>query len=200
MRHSAIVIIPIFLLLASCAPEHRDAGSAEPASSPAAAPAPEVTAPSEADAHDHHHDSGTGATLERPPGGGSWATDAPLRQGMERIHTAMANALPAFEKGELGADAAAALANEVQAQVQFLVANCKLEPAADAQLHLVIGQMLAAADALAKDPLSGEGMPRLHQAVQLYGDHFDHPGLHDHGGAPHHGDGGHGHQADPVDD
>jgi hypothetical protein len=199
MRHPAIVIVPILLLLSACAPEHRDQGAAAPAASPVAAPAAQVTAPPEADAHAHHHESGTGATLERPPGGGNWATDAPLRQGMQRIHAAMADALPAFERGELSTEAATAVANEVQAQVQFLVANCKLQPAADAQLHLLIGQMLAAADALAKDPFSSDGMPRLHQAVQLYGDHFDHPGLHDHGGEPHHADGGHAHDADGAE-
>ena len=111
---------------------------------------------------------------------------------MERIHGVMADALPAFEKGGLSAETATALANEVQTQVQFLIANCKLEPAADAQLHLVIGQMLAAADALSKEPMSKEGMPRLHEAVQLYGDHFEHPGLHGHSGEPHH-DGEHEH-------
>jgi hypothetical protein len=201
MPKLSIAILPLCLLLSACAPDERAATTAPPAVAPVA-PAPDATTTAAADDHAHHHDASASVVLERPPGGGNWATDAPLRQGMERIHEAMTEMLPAFEKGELSAAAAGALATEVQAQVQFLIANCKLEPAADAQLHLVIGQMLSAADALAKDPSSAEGMPRLHQAVQIYGDHFEHPGLHDHSGEAHHADGEHehaDHAADPAD-
>lgn len=201
MRSLSIAILPLCLLLGACAPDNRDANPSPPAAAPVA-PVADAPAPAPVDEHAHHHDAGAGVALQRPPGGGNWATDAPLRQGMGRIHAAMAEALPAFEKGDLSAEVATSLANEVQSQIQFLIANCKLEPAADAQLHIVIGQMLAAADALAKEPMSGEGMPRLHAAMQLYGDHFEHPGLHDHDGAPHHADGeaAHGdHAADPAD-
>lgn len=166
MRSRLIVMLSLSLLIGACNAEDR-AGTPPPAAVVPAAPATvalDVAPPALVDEHAHQHDAG----LERPPGGGNWATDAPLRQGMESIHGAMASALPAFEKGELSAAAATELASEVQTQVQSLIANCKLEPAADAQLHIVIGQMLAAAEALAKDPMSGEGMPRLHQTVKTY--------------------------------
>jgi len=169
------------LFLSACGSDDRGAIEPGAVTAPIAPATRAVDAVSVAptDAHAHHHDSVAGVALERPPGGGSWATDLPLRQGMGRIHGAMNDALPAFEKGALSASAATALANEVTTQVQYLIANCKLEPAADAQLHIVIGQMLGAADALAKDPSSSEGMPRLQQTLRLYGDYFAHPKLHD---------------------
>ncbi len=200
MRRISLAILPLCMMLAACAPQ--DSGTAPPTpaatSTTPATPAPTAMV---ADEHAHHHDASANVALQRPPGGGNWATDAPLRQGMERIHAALADALPAFEKGELRVEAANALAGEVQAQVQYLIANCKLEPAADAQLHIVIGQMLAAADALSKEPMSKDGMPRLHEAVQMYGDHFEHPGLHEHSGKAHHAEGeaAHGdHATDPA--
>ena len=198
MRRIAIAILPLCLLLGACAPEDRAASAPAPAVVPIA-PAPDAATTAAADEHEHHRGASANATLERPPGGGKWATDAPLRQGMERIHGAMADALPAFEKGELAPNTAIALAVEVRDQVQYLIANCKLEPAADAQLHIVIGQMLAAADALSKEPMSTEGMPRLHDAMQLYGDYFEHPGLHEHGGDAHHADGAHSHAEHAAD-
>lgn len=196
MQRITLAILPLCMMLAACAPEDRGTTPATPAVTSIAPAAPAPTAAA-AEEHAHHHGASASVALQRPPGGGNWDTDAPLRQGMERIHAVMADALPAFEKGELGSEAASSLAAEVRAQVQFLIANCKLEPAADAQLHILIGQMLAAADALSKEPMSEQGMPRLHEAVQRYGDHFEHPGLHEHSGTAHRADDEHG--ADAAD-
>jgi hypothetical protein len=201
MRRLSLAVLPLCLSLAACAPEDRSASTSAPPAAPStpvvdvATPAP---APATADEHAHHHDASAGEALQRPPGGGNWATDAALRQGMEAIHVALAAALPAFEKGELDAPAATNLASVVTSQVQFLLANCKLEPDADAQLHILIGQMMSAAEAMVADAGSVDGVPKLHEAVQLYGDYFEHPGLHDHSGAPHHADGEHAHADDAA--
>jgi hypothetical protein len=195
MHKLPILFLPLCLLLGACAPEGRDSSAPTPAAVPVppATPAADVATTAAADDHAHHHDASSKVALQRPPGGGNWHTDAPLRQGMETIHTALAAALPIFEQGELSAPAATTLAGAVTGQVQFMLANCKLEPDADAQLHILIVQMMSAAEAMVADAASAEGVPKLHQALQLYGDYFDHPGLHDHSGAPHHADGEHGH-------
>lgn len=202
MRNLSMVILPLCLLLGACAPEDRDTSAPAPAAAPVAPPpAPDARATAADDERAHHHDASAGMALQRPPGGGNWATDAPLRQGMETVHVALAAALPTFEKGEMTASAATTLAGVVTGQVQFLLANCKLEADADAQLHILIGQMMSAAEAMVADAASAEGVPKLHAAVQLYGDYFEHPGLHDHSGAPHHADGEHqhgDHDADPA--
>ena len=105
--------------------------------------------------------------------GQPWATDAPLVQGMERIRDAVneAAALPALD-----ADSAAALARSVRGQVDFLIANCRLEPDADATLHVFIAQLLGAAAALEKDPASAEGLPQLQETLREYPHYFAHPG------------------------
>lgn len=161
-------ILPLCLIMT--------AGTAVGRDLPATAPVDRAEQVSGA-AHAHQH-AAPASTLERPASGGRWATDEPLRQGMERIDRALTAALPAFERGEFDPGAATTLAGEVRREVEFLIANCKLEPVADAQLHRVIAQMLAAAQAMSQTPASRDGVPHLQGAVNLYSEHFEHPGLH----------------------
>ena len=119
------------------------------------------------------HQQGDMHAILRLDQGQPWATDAPLVQGMERIRDAVneAAALPALD-----ADSAAALARSVRGQVDFLIANCRLEPDADATLHVFIAQLLGAAAALEKDPASAEGLPQLKETLREYPHYFAHPG------------------------
>lgn len=133
-------------------------------------------------AHEHEHaQEGAEDTTRHAPGHGQlrlddgkpWATDAPLREGMARIRDAVALA---DAQAPLTAVPAAALAQAVEDQVAYLVANCKLEPAADATLHVLIARMLSAAAAVRRDPASADGLPRLREALDDYPRHFEHPG------------------------
>ena len=162
-------IFPFCLVLTACTAERRDLLTPATPADP--------TAQVSGAGHAHHH-AAPASTLERPAGGLRWATDEPLRQGMERVHRPLTTALPAFERGQFNASGATALAGAVRREVEFLVENCKLEPAADAQLHRVIAQMLAAASAMSQNPSASDGVPQLQSAVELYGEYFDDPGLH----------------------
>ena len=71
-------------------------------------------------------------------------------------------------------------ATQVESEVGGIVANCKLEPKADAVLHVVIGEIGAGTDAMAgKDPKRrpAQGMVQVAQALNDYGRTFDHPGF-----------------------
>ncbi|MFO7603400.1 MAG: hypothetical protein R6X06_06255 [Gammaproteobacteria bacterium] len=125
-------------------------------------------------AHDHHHDSHA-ATLSLDHGH-KWQTDAPLRQGMQSIRDAALPAVAAFHADRLSQAEATRLAAHIRAQVDYLVANCKLEPRADASLHALIGELLQGADVLAREPLSMQGLPRIIQTLRVYPDYFEHPG------------------------
>lgn len=120
---------------------------------------------SEGHEHDHadhaqHADHNTTMKLN---GGQRWATDEALRTGMQRIHVATRQNSPD-------------LAQIIRQQVDYLIANCKLEPEADATLHGIIARLLAGADALEKNPASIEGMENIRQALHQYPEYFDHPG------------------------
>ncbi|MCA1804930.1 MAG: hypothetical protein LC646_06250, partial [Xanthomonadaceae bacterium] len=108
--------------------------------------------------------------------GERWTTDAALREGMERVHATFVEVLPAYQRGEFTPEAATDTARAIDDHVAFLVENCKLEPAADAVLHVLVGELLQGAEALRQAPQSGEGLPRIHAALRDYPRYFDHPG------------------------
>ncbi|HSD61428.1 MAG TPA: hypothetical protein VLC55_11300 [Burkholderiales bacterium] len=125
-----------------------------------------------------HHDQGAPATLTLDQGR-KWPTDEPLRQGMERMRAAMAQALPAIHADTTKAPQYRSLAGPVQKEVAYIVANCHLAPDADAMLHQLIAELLAGADAMqgkAKGVTPREGAIKVVQALDDYGRYFDHPG------------------------
>lgn len=116
--------------------------------------------------HDHGHGADEAKLVLNQ--GKKWTTDAPLRQGMENIRAALGSGM------KYGA-----LATKVNTEVAGIVQNCKLEPAADEQLHLVIAELMAGAEAM-EGKVKGEtrraGAERVAKALNAYGEHFDHAG------------------------
>ena len=110
--------------------------------------------------------------------GSKWATDAPLREGMSRIRAALAGKHAAMSNGTLDDAGYAELGDTIEKNVASIVANCKLSPEADANLHVVVAELANAADAMrSATPMSRiEGAQKAVNAVNLYGRYFDHPG------------------------
>jgi hypothetical protein len=94
---------------------------------------------------------------------------------MSRIRNAVERIRPAYAQGRLPADSAEALAAAVEADVRYMVENCRLEPEPDAALHALIGRLMSAAAAVRRDPGSPEGVPQLEAVLHDYGATFDHP-------------------------
>lgn len=101
-----------------------------------------------ATSHDHSGHDGHGAQTLQLDEGKRWATDAPLRQAMGKVNESMRQALPAIHEDRLPEAEYAQLAEQVRAQVAYMVENCNLPADADAQLHLIIARMLAGAEAM----------------------------------------------------
>jgi hypothetical protein len=112
--------------------------------------------------------------------GKKWATDEPLRRGMSAIRAAMAERIEAIHRNKMTADQYRALGATVDQEIARIVAECKLEPKADAMLHLVIADLMAGAEGMqgkAKTKLKpAAGAHRVVQALNAYGKYFDHPG------------------------
>jgi hypothetical protein len=110
--------------------------------------------------------------------GRKWATDEPLRQGMNEIRALVAAKLEAIHTGKMSAGDYTALGAAVEQKVGTIVATCKLPPEADAMLHLIVADMLAGTEAMqgkSKDkPLAGAH--KVVTAANNYGRYFDHPG------------------------
>jgi hypothetical protein len=126
-------------------------------------------------ATEHNHDQHANASLTLDHGK-KWQGDIPLRQGMQSINDAVMKNVDAFHHDKLTKTDADKLAQHINEQVTFLVNNCKLEPKADATLHVIIGELLSGSEALKKDPDSMQGMPVLVKALMQYPEYFEHKG------------------------
>ncbi len=111
--------------------------------------------------------------------GKQWPTDESLRAGMTNIRQLFEPQLPAIHGGKLTAAQYAELAQKVEGEVGNIVANCKLEPNADAMLHLVIADIGGGVDAMAGKNAKvrpAQGAAQVVTALNEYGRYFNHPG------------------------
>lgn len=128
--------------------------------------------------HDHSHEGAAPAsaalTLDH---GRKWQTDAPLRSRMEKIGDEVRAALgPVHDKRYRDADFDA-LAERIGAHVDGIAAECKLPEAVDAQLHIVLADIIAATDVM-KGRKGGRapGVVAMLGVLDRYQAHFEHPG------------------------
>ena len=135
--------------------------------------------PASAEIGAHQHAPGSSPSQLQLNAGKKWATDAPLRQGMENIRSAMAGALPAIHGNKLSVTQYRKLSQKVNSGVGTIVANCKLDAQADAQLHLIIADLLRGAETMqgkTKNARRQSGALLVLDALEKYAAYFDHPG------------------------
>jgi hypothetical protein len=77
--------------------------------------------------------------------------------------------------GRLTGSEAERLATTIQENVNYLIANCKLAPKADATLHVIIADLLSGSGMLKAEPASRTGSSLLVQALRRCADYFAHP-------------------------
>jgi hypothetical protein len=126
----------------------------------------------------HQHAAGEPARLSLDHGK-KWATDEPLRQNMGEIRAGIAAKAAGIHNGTLTPDEYKALGTLVETRVANIVAQCKLEPAADANLHLIVAELVAGADAMQGKSKTkpGAGAVQVVRAVNQYGRYFNDPGF-----------------------
>ncbi|HEX2752060.1 MAG TPA: hypothetical protein VHP34_02925 [Alphaproteobacteria bacterium] len=104
-----------------------------------------------------------------------WATDAPLRQGMERVRAAAFLAEKSLLNGTLEETQVIALAADIDSALAFMFEHCKLEPEADANLHILLERLMHATAMLKKDTHTTEGLPQILDVLESYPQYFNHP-------------------------
>jgi hypothetical protein len=130
-------------------------------------------------AAEHQHGQGAAPVKLQLDHGRKWKTDEPLRRGMTSIRETVHGAPAPLHRGTARPEAYAEVGNRVEADVGRIVKECKLPPEADAQLHLVIADVIAGADAMkgAKDAKAGRaGLIMVDGALKSYARYFDQPG------------------------
>lgn len=129
-----------------------------------------------ADDHAHDHHDLSDATLELNQGQ-KWAIDAPLRQGMGAIHGSVAGAIEQIHAGEMSADSYQQLTTQVNEQLAYIFENCELPADADAQLHIVLANVMHDLEAVAgktEEKSPSDAVVSIAQMLNSYGDFFDH--------------------------
>lgn len=128
------------------------------------------------DAHQHHGDGANPVQKLHLNAGKKWASDVALRKSMDEINHAMTKALPSIHGNRFANSDYDALAASINQSVAYAVANCKLEAEADAMLHIIIGELLAGAEAMEGKTASSrhDGAARVVQALKSYGKYFQH--------------------------
>lgn len=111
--------------------------------------------------------------------GKKWQIDEVARKSMEAIRGAVAADLKAIHGGKQTDAQYAALAAKLNGEVANMVKNCKLDPKADEQFHVVLTEVLAAAEIM-EGKHAGEprrkGAEQTARALNEYGRYFRHPG------------------------
>ena len=96
-----------------------------------------------------------------------WASDAPLREGMRRMHRAV-DALGHAEHDHLDVAQTTAAAQQVQAAAEFMISNCKLAPEPDAALHGLLATLMTGAATIKADPANTTPVAAMRDAMALY--------------------------------
>lgn len=129
--------------------------------------------------HEHEHEPGASAVATiKLDAGRKWTTDASLRAGMADIRAAFDADHPAIHAGQQTDSQYDALAGRIEAQVNTIVANCRLPPEADANLHYLIADLSQGVGLMrGQDPARTrhEGAALVHGALRAYGQFFDDP-------------------------
>ena len=129
-----------------------------------------------ADAHDHGNSAPHKLELNA---GKKWGTDDALRQGMSTIRASISKTLPAAHSGKATAADYDAFGKDVTAQITYIVENCKLDPKADEQLHIIVADIMngvESAEGKHGEKKRASGVVKVAQAANAYGTHFHHTG------------------------
>ena len=124
-----------------------------------------------------HGDTAAAATVPlRLNNGKKWQTDDALRRGMSEIRTAVAESLPPIHQNAFPPVQYDALAARIQAQIDYVVGNCKLPEEEDKQLHLVLEQIIDGVAEMKAPTGRDQGAVKIVRALAQYGEYFDHAG------------------------
>ena len=129
-----------------------------------------------ADAHAHDHAKSEQRLVLNE--GKKWSTDEPMRRGMESIREQIASMRESAGLAPMHPEYFAALGDSIKREVGEILVTCQLQPNADRNFHVIVNQLVVAADTL--EGKSGadraSGMEHAERVLSQYGRFFDHPG------------------------
>jgi hypothetical protein len=130
------------------------------------------------DSHHEHDQAGAMVVNMQLDNGRKWPTDASLRTGMAAIQLAFDTDHAAIHAGTESDAQYAALAGRIEREVEGIIAQCHLSPAADANLHFAIADLSRGVGLMrGEDPARSrhDGTALVHGALIAYATYFDDP-------------------------
>jgi hypothetical protein len=130
----------------------------------------------EHDPHQNGQDHGYALVLDH---GKKWTTDKTLRSGMSGIRSALAADLKTIQNGKAGAKTYDALSSQIDKQLVLIEQNCRLNPQADAMLHLILAEIMGGVETMRSKQTNmekREGVFKVLDALDDYNRYFNHPG------------------------
>ena len=126
----------------------------------------------------HSHDAHASPPQLAFDQGRKWATDEPLRRHMDAIRSAISAHGPRILAGRLSDEEARVLGVAIEGRVAGIVSDCRLPPAADENLHIIVADLVEASDVLQgrTKRRAQQGTAIAARATQMYATYFDHPG------------------------
>lgn len=123
-----------------------------------------------AEEHNHHPIENKGKLVLNA--GNKWPIDKNLHLGMTNIKTEIALSLDSIHHEQFSDEQYAVLATKLDKQLNFLFANCKLPPLADAQLHTLLAKVMLGVDKIKHSTNKKQGAVLIIQALQDYPIYF----------------------------
>lgn len=164
-------------MVVGCTQDNQDKQSVPGTDVGAVTDAAHVDAPATAHAeHDADHadvlEHAAGVDFPVPANHERWTPDAPLMEGMSRVRSAIADleAQPHPDQATVVARAA-----DVDAAIEYMFANCKLDTDPDIALHAILARLMAGTKMLHANPLDTATLADMHAAVKNYERLFDDP-------------------------
>lgn len=123
-------------------------------------------------AEEHHHHTDNNDVQLRLNQGSKWKIDDSLHTGLNRIKTAIESNLHEIHHDKFSVLKYDALAIELDEHIKFLFENCQLPPQADAQLHILLSQIIAGANGIRQGDNRKQGAVLIIQSLNNYPTYF----------------------------
>lgn len=124
-----------------------------------------------AEEHSHSHEGhNTQMVLNE---GKKWQSDQTLKVNMAALEEKFDSVHKLFETKKVKSSDYKMLAKQIGDSTSQIVKNCKLEPKADATLHVVLGKLLAAQENLKNPKKRIVALREIHESLNLYHEYFE---------------------------
>ena len=122
--------------------------------------------------HTHEHDGQSELKLNHNK---KWQIDNSLHIGMNGIKKEIMMNLDAIHYDKFSQKQYITIARKIDSQLSYLFKNCKLPPQADAQLHILLANIMQGSELMKSSEAPKQGAIKIIQSLNDYPQYFNDP-------------------------